>query len=189
MKTYLKIIFTLIIFLIVIGQKPTFAIELADHSATLVFFSPQPKEFLTENDLLFKAKALEEVLSLYQSPLKNETENFIKICQKYNLNCYLLPAIAGLESSFGQFIYPNSYNPFGWGGGYIIFNSWSDAIETVAKGLRNNYLNKGALTIEQIGSIYSESPTWSRRINWFLNQFEQKENEIRLRLFKNQVKL
>jgi len=192
MRLFLKIscIFIAILFLVlIIRKKPTVAAEIAGHSARLNFARVKTEIDPSSNDLFFKAKAIEEILSDYHSPLVQEIEAFIKSCRKYNLNCYLLPAIAGLESTFGQFIYPQSYNPFGWGGGYIIFNNWAEAIDTVAQGLRKNYLDKGAQTIDEIGVIYSESPTWARRINWFVNKFEQKEKEIRLRFAINKVEL
>ena len=91
-----------------------------------------------------------------------------------------MPSIAGLESTFGKFIWPNSYNAFGWARGFMMFENWADGIDTVAKGLRNGYLDKGALTVEDIGPIYSESPTWAIRVNFFIKQFEKEEEKITL---------
>lgn len=124
--------------------------------------------------------AIETVLKKYNSPMAEESGSFVKACIKYQIDCYLLPSIAGLESTFGKFIWPNSYNPFGWDRGYMMFESWSDGIETVAKGLKNGYIKKGALTVEDIGPIYSESPTWAIRVNYFINQFEKEEEKMTL---------
>lgn len=134
-------------------------------------------------------KAMQSVLKKYDSPLVNEIDNFVDACIAYKLDCYLLPSIAGLESTFGRFIWPNSYNPFGWGGGYIMFSNWKDGISTVAGGLRNNYINKGAQSIDDIGNIYSESSTWSTRVQYFMNSFRQEEAKLELFLSMNQVKL
>jgi hypothetical protein len=123
---------------------------------------------------------IETVLKRYDSPLVGESESFVKTCIKYQINCYFLPAIAGLESTFGKFIYPNSYNPFGWGRGYMMFDSWSEGFDAVAKGLKSGYIKKGAETIEEIGPIYSESPTWAVRVNNFINQFEAEEEKMNL---------
>ena len=68
-------------------------------------------------------------------PLADETDAFIKACTQYDLDCYLLPAISGIESSFGLYLRPGTFNPFGWGRGDISFTSYSDAIMTVGKGL------------------------------------------------------
>ena len=132
---------------------------------------------------------LKTVLEKYNSPLTNEVDSFIDACQEYELDCYLLPSIAGLESTFGQFVYPNSHNPFGWGGGYIMFDDWSQSIDTVAKGLRENYLNHGVQTVPEIGRIYSESPTWAIRVQNFINQFRQEEDKLPLFLGENKVEL
>ncbi len=147
------------------------------------------EENLTSKNLYLKKWAIRSVLERYKSPLIEEVDNFILACVTYNFDCYLLPSIAGLESSFGLFVYPNSYNPFGWGGGRIIFSSWAEAIDKVAFGLKNNYINQGASNIWSIGIIYSESPTWASRIDWFMSEFKNEENKIKLFLEKNSVKL
>jgi len=133
--------------------------------------------------------AISQVLTRYNSPLLDQIDSFINSCTNYNLDCYLLPSITGLESSFGQYTYPGSHNPFGWGGGYIMFETWDKAINAVAKGLRENYINKGAETVEEIGPIYAESPTWAVRVQFFKNQFEQEEKQVSLLLGKNSVEL
>jgi len=124
-------------------------------------------------DYLLVKLSIKSVLEKYHSPLISETESFTNSCKKYNLNCFLLPSIAGLESTFGKFLIDGSYNPFGWGGGRIYFNSWSDGIDTVAKGLKENYIDKGATNLYDIGSIYSESPTWTQRVGYFISEFEK----------------
>lgn len=190
-KIFYKIIFPLIISIIVsfIPKQKIFAAEIAGYSARLSQLQKYDDTNSFNNNYFFKAKAIEAILAEYQSPLINQTQTFITVCQKYQIDCYLLPSIAGLESTFGRFIYPNSYNPFGWGGGYIMFDSWEEAIDNVGNGLRNNYINKGAKNIDMIGKIYSESPTWAQRIKWFTNQFQKKEEEIRLLFNKNKVEL
>jgi len=89
------------------------------------------KSYVSQNDIeqLRQRKikiSIESVLKRYDSPMSKESDAFVKTCIKYQIDCYLLPAIAGLESTFGKFIYPNSYNPFGWGRGYTMFSNWSE---------------------------------------------------------------
>ena len=108
----------------------------------------------------------------------DSVDNFIKICKDKNINCYLLPAIAGVESCFGVHIYQGSYNPFGWGGGYIIFSSWDEAIDTVGSSLKKKYIDKGLNTVEKIGLVYAESPTWSSKVNYFLKMFNDEEKKV-----------
>ncbi|MFA6081742.1 MAG: hypothetical protein WC741_05060 [Patescibacteria group bacterium] len=137
------------------------------------------EDIQTEKEKQLKI-VIESVLNRYDSPMAGESEAFVKACIKYQIDCYLLPSIAGLESTFGKFIWPNSYNAFGWDRGFMMFENWADGIDTVAYGLRKGYLNKGALTVEDIGPIYSESPTWAVRVNFFINQFQKEEAKISL---------
>lgn len=182
-KTVIKII--LIIVFLFFPSK-VFSQQIAGHSATITY---NHIENINLKDSIIKKIVIHRILNQYTSPLSDETDIFIRSCKTYNLDCYLLPAITGLESYFGHYIYPQSYNPFGWGGGYIMFDSWEKAIITVAKGLRENYINKGATTVNQIGAIYAESPTWAVRVNYFKSLFEQEEEKLNLLLSENKVEL
>ena len=136
-----------------------------------------------------KRNAITKVLSKYESPLIQNADAFVETCLKFELNCYLLPSISGLESTFGRFVNPGSYNPFGWGAGLIGFESWNQAINTVGLGLKDNYIAKGAVTVDQIGSIYAESSTWASRIHNFMYEFEQAEESGRLEYSGLEIKL
>lgn len=123
---------------------------------------------------------LEAFLRKYNSPMTNDAAVFIEQADKYNLDWKLIPAIAGLESTFGKFVPQNSYNPFGWGipsgaSSGIAFTSWEHAIATVSEGIRNRYMNRGLTTIEKIGSVYAASPTWSQRVRYFMNEIDTYE--------------
>lgn len=165
------------------------AITVAENSAAINHSMVNYDKKIINQTFVFKKMAIIKILERYHSPLTDSADQFINVCFNYSLDCYLLPSIAGLESTFGQFIYPNSYNPFGWGRGYIIFKNWDEAIEVVGRSLKINYIDKGAQSIDQIGSIYSESPTWAIRVNWFIKQFEKEEEEIRLSFLKNKIEL
>jgi hypothetical protein len=135
---------------------------------------------LEDNPYFIKQLVINKILYKHNSPLINASDIFIDACLKYNLDCYLLPAISGIESTFGKYIYSYSYNPFGWGGGYIIFLDWSDAIETVAKGLKKDYINKGAVDLYQIGRIYAPpSKTWAYKVDFFMKEFYNEELKVR----------
>ena len=178
MKNFITtIIISLLFFLSAISVK---AEIIAGASAPLVYNSFISKSAIEELRQKKVKMAIENVLKRYSSPMSNESGSFVKACIKYQIDCYLLPSIAGLESTFGKFIWPQSHNAFGWARGYMMFDTWSEGIDTVAKGLRKGYLNKGALTIEDIGPIYSESQTWAIRVNYFKNQFEKEEKNLTL---------
>lgn len=138
------------------------------------------KNIVSENSK--KRKAVERVLEKYQSPMSKSLDSFFRVCDSNELDCYLLPSIAGLESGFGRYVLAGSYNPFGWGGGYIRFANWNEAISTVGTGLRQNYIGRGAQTIEQIGSMYAESPTWAARVRRYMAEFQAEEDQSDLNL-------
>ncbi|HRN69613.1 MAG TPA: hypothetical protein PLS49_00375, partial [Candidatus Woesebacteria bacterium] len=64
-------------------------------------------------DTGLKRSVITEVLTSYNSPLVDEADTFVEVCIKYNIDCYLLPSITGVESTFGRFILQGSHNPFG----------------------------------------------------------------------------
>lgn len=128
-------------------------------------------------DYIIKRRVITKLLKERNSPLVGSVDAFISACSEYSLDCYLLPSITGLESSFGEFTHPTSYNPFGWGGGYIMFDGWNHAIDTVGKGLRNNYIDRGANDLYSIGKIYAASPTWAVRVERFMNDFKAMEEK------------
>ncbi|MGB9883385.1 MAG: hypothetical protein ACPLRN_02615 [Microgenomates group bacterium] len=179
LKKILIIIITGLLVLIFVSRSVFSAEKISGSSAQIAKNQPLNKK-ININQFNIKKLVIRKIFEKYQSPLLGQEKYFVYTCEKYQLDCYLLPSIAGLESTFGKFIYPNSYNPFGWGGGYIIFGSWQEAIDAVGKGLRSHYYNKGATDVWSIGPIYSESPTWAQRVDWFMEQFKKEEEKIPL---------
>lgn len=125
---------------------------------------------MSSNDM--RAQALENVLTKYNSPLAPFASYYVEVADKNGMDWRLLPAIAGLESSFGKHQMPGSHNSYGWGGGHIYFASVEHGIETVLGALKTKYASRGATTVETIAPIYSESPTWAPRIRSFMDKFE-----------------
>src|SRR5260221_11487147 len=77
------------------------------------------------------------------SPLTDYADEFVKYADKYELDWRFLPAISGVESTFGKHIPYNSYNAYGWANGDYKFTSWEDSIEHVTKTLRTKYIDRG----------------------------------------------
>lgn len=125
----------------------------------------------------YRAKVLKNFLKLYNSPLSSSSEAFVKAADTYELDWKLLVAISGVESTFGQQILYGSYNAWGWGiygNNAIYFESWNQAIETISKGLRVDYINRwGAEDMYQIGRFYAASPTWAYRVAYFMQKIDQ----------------
>jgi hypothetical protein len=97
--------------------------------------------------------------------------------EKYDLPWQLLPAISMQESSGGRNVPEDCYNPFGWGihkSGTLCFSSWEVGIETVAKGLKEKYIDTGLVTLEQIMSkynpiSYNRDGSWGNGVQFFLD--------------------
>lgn len=122
-----------------------------------------------------QAQILAEYLANYDSPLQYHAQDFIDAANTYGLDWKLLPSIAGVESTFGKQI-PGGFNAWGWGvygTQAIYFNSWRDAIFTIAQGLREGYLNKGLTDPYSINRVYAASPHWGRNVTYFMQDLEK----------------
>lgn len=124
-----------------------------------------------------RALKLAKYFFKHESPLGYLAPEFVMIADKYGLDYRLLPAISGVESTFGRNYLNGTFNVYGWGGGLLYFNSWSEGIEKVASGLKNNYVDKGAQSVEQIGYIYCppNAVKWSYNVNYFMNEIEKED--------------
>ena len=117
-----------------------------------------------------RAEILQAYLAKYNSPLQYHAQDFIEAADTYDLDWKLVPAISGVESTFGKAI-PGGYNAWGWGvyGDQALgFESWRDGIFTVTGGLRKGYFNKGLTDPYSINKVYAASPTWGAHVSYFL---------------------
>jgi hypothetical protein len=136
-----------------------------------------------------KKATIRKVLDRYNTPLTDDDiDEFIKQSKDLDMNPYLLPAISIVESSACTALLPNSHNCYGWGGGYIYFPSYKEAIITVAQALKKNYIGKGAVTVESVGKIYSESDLWPQKVRRAMRSFEEEEQKNQLLFASNPVK-
>jgi len=124
-----------------------------------------------------RAERLASFLNSHKSVLAEDAGHFVSEADRLNLDWKLVAAIAGVESTFGKFVPAYSYNAWGWGiftgkSDGVHFADWKDGITKVSEGLRYNYLDKGATTIEAIGHVYAASPAWSWKVNFFLEKIE-----------------
>jgi len=182
MKKIFLFIISILFFLNV--SKDVNATFVAGTSAGINYTSSEVKGNKKQDELMLKKMVIKKILDKYDSPLVNDVDSFISTCYKYDLNCFLLPSISAVESTFGKFSYSESHNPFGWGAGKIFFDSYALAIETVGKGLRKDYIDKGAETIDDIGVIYCEGNTWASKVKYFMNLFlKEEENQLILKSY------
>lgn len=134
----------------------------------------------TANDVRdTRVTILEAYLKAHNSPLAPNAKTFVNAADKYNLDWRFVAAISGIESTFGQQIPYESYNAWGWGiygDNMIRFASFDEGIETISKGLREQYINEwGAQDTYEIGRIYAASPTWASRVEYFMQSMKEYE--------------
>ncbi|MFA6081745.1 MAG: hypothetical protein WC741_05075 [Patescibacteria group bacterium] len=124
-----------------------------------------------------RAANLKAFLRKYNSDLYLHAEKIIEVSDKYQFDYRLLPAIAMQESNLCRVIPDNSYNCWGWGiyGTTVTrFDSYDDAIETVAKGIKEHYIDEGLVTASAIMQKYTPSSngSWQNGVNTFLKALE-----------------
>ncbi len=124
-----------------------------------------------------RAANLKAFFRKYNSPLYDYADQIVQVSDKYRFDYRLLPAIAMQESNLCRVIPDNSYNCWGWGiyGNTITrFNSYGDAIDTIAKGISEQYIQKGLVTASMIMQKYTPSSngSWAYGVNTFLKALE-----------------
>lgn len=122
----------------------------------------------------YRISALKKYLEGNKSPLSPYASDFVTLADKYNIDYRLVPAISGVESTFGKQIPMGSFNAYGWAGGEYRFSSWEDSISEVSKTLKTNYIEKGAVTIDQIARIYCppSSSSWAWKVKYFIGKID-----------------
>lgn len=145
-------------------------------------FAALPDNTFTSSQDIIKAdaraKIIEDFFLNYKSPLTGFGNTFIKISDQYTLDYRLLPAIAMQESNAGKKVIAGSYNPFGYGiyGDIVLkFGSWEEAIARVGRALREDYLDKGLKTPEQIMAKYTppsleKDGAWAKGVSSFMEE-------------------
>lgn len=137
--------------------------------------SNQPSDEVSARKLDSEAEVLAKYLAQFESPLQYNAQDFVDAARTFGLDWKMLPAIAGVESTFGKFI-PGGYNAWGWGvygNQAIYFTSWREAIFTIAAGLRENYINKGLTEPYSMNRAYAASPYWGGKVSYFMNDMEK----------------
>jgi len=149
-----------------------------------IFISPPPSEdnVLGESTVTPEARPiiLRKFLESYHSPLTKYSDFILEVSEKYQLDWRLLTAISGAESTFAQKIIEGCNNAWGWGihsRGTLCFDSWEEGIRTVAKGLREKFLNDGLNTVDEIMARYAplsldNGGSWGYAVRYFMGQLE-----------------
>lgn len=160
-------------------QKPKVVTPISQNFNLYVALPTNQTEVVSEIDFIdARGKIVEDFFKGYKAPLSEHATTFIQVADKYKLDYRLLPAISMQESNGGKRVINNSHNPFGYGiyGSKVTkFSSWEEAIEAVGKGLRENYLDEGLVTPEQIMAKYTPPSVsiggpWAKGVRSFMEE-------------------
>lgn len=156
----------LLIVMSAFNTRPAFAVS-NEAGASAGFKSQQ----ITPPVFDYRVYSLRKFLDKNRSPLTPYSREFIAQADYYGLDWRIVPAISGVESTFGKAIPYDSYNAYGWVNGNYSFNSWPDSIRVVTKTLKNNYVDRGAVSIRSIARIYAPpSTTWASKVQYFVDK-------------------
>ncbi len=114
---------------------------------------------------------------LKNTKLEPYAQLMVETSDKYGIDYRLIPAIAIRESGGGNAIKEVTHNAWGFENGRTVFDSWENAIETVAKTLKERYIAKGLTTPEEIMPVYAppqidKGGTWAQEINLLFSKLE-----------------
>lgn len=120
---------------------------------------------------------VDNFLASHHSPMTGLGNAFVQTADKYNLDWRLLPAIAFQESTLGKYMPQGSHNAFGWAiytgqDSGAKFHNWEFAIDTVAAGLKKDYIDKGLTSVNAIMTRYTPDSNgdWASGVNFAIQQ-------------------
>ena len=122
-----------------------------------------------------RVDVLRQFLGRYSSPLEEYSKYIVEVSDRYSLDYRLLPAIAMQESTLCEKAPADSYNCWGFGiyGGKVTrFESFEQAIETIARTLSQNYHAQGLIEPIDIMSRYTPSNTgaWAENVSYVMER-------------------
>lgn len=124
-----------------------------------------------------RVEIVKQYLIKYNSPLLPLAELIVVVSDQYNLDYRLLVAIAQQESNLCKKAPLGSNNCWGWGihsRGTLSFPDYATAIQTVAKGIKEEYLDKGYNAVKQMMEKYTplSNGSWAAGVNQFMAEME-----------------
>lgn len=124
-----------------------------------------------------RVEIVRQYLEYYKSPMVMHAADLVAASDHYKIDFRWLPAIAQQESNVCKIIPEGTYNCWGWGihsAGTLGFNSYVEGAWTVAKGLKEEYIDKGYTTPELVMSKYTPSSkgSWAAGVNQFMSEMQ-----------------
>lgn len=120
---------------------------------------------------------IDQYLEKHNSPMAPYADFLFQMSEKYGLDYRLMIAIAQCESNLCKKSPPGSYNCWGFENGATRFLSWTQAIEQVAKTLKEDYIDQGLVTPEEIMVKYAppsveKGGPWARCVEQFFKELQ-----------------
>ena len=136
-----------------------------------------PQISFEAQELDARVEIVSQYLNRYNSPLGPYAKHLVDMADKYDIDFRLVAAIAQKESNLCKIIPPDSYNCWGWGihsRGTLHFSSFEEGIEIVSRGLKEDYLDRGYRTVEEIMSKYTplSNGSWAEGVTQFMEEMQ-----------------
>lgn len=109
-----------------------------------------------------KIEKIRKYLERRNSPLAKYAEEFVKAADEFGIDYRIVAAISIIESGGGK----KNFKPYNaWGWGKSGFNSWTEGIWAVSKGI-GKYYSQGATTPKYISKSYCppNADSWARKV-------------------------
>lgn len=125
---------------------------------------------------------IQEYLNKYRSPMRDTAKALAQTAQEFEVDPFLMLAIAQCETNLGRKSPEGCYNPFGlgiYGKRRLCFEDWEGSYFTMAKTLKTKYLDQGMRTPEEImekycpASIEKAGGSWAKCVNRFYTQIQE----------------
>jgi len=118
---------------------------------------------------------IRQYLEKNNSPMAPYANALFQASEKYELDYRLITAIAQCESNLCKKSPVGSYNCWGFENGDTRFYSWEHAFERVAKTLKEDYIDEGLVTPDEIMPKYAppsveKGGPWAKCVNQFLEE-------------------
>lgn len=124
-----------------------------------------------------RPELIRQYLKRHQSPLLPYADLIVNLSDQYGLDFRLIVSIAQCESNLCKKMPPQSYNCWGFQNGATYFISWEQALNQVAKTLKEDYIDQGLVTPEQIMPKYAppsveKGGPWAKCVAQFMEELK-----------------
>jgi len=130
-------------------------------------------------------ESVKKYLNKYKSPMKESTPALVQWAREYDVDPFLILAIAQCETNLGKKSPENCFNAFGlgiYGDKKLCFEDWDDGFRFMAKTLRQKYHDQDLYTPEEIMEKYCPTSIEKSDGHWAkcVNRFHEEASNIGL---------